>query len=181
MHGILCAAVAAAMLMFAGCGNGDPVEAGLPGEEIVDTGLVVNEFLASNDSVDMDGEGETDDWIELHNRGDAAIDLSIYSLADGELKQPYLLPDMELEAGGFLRVWIDNDPEQGFDHLGFKLSRKGESIWLRRESDGVLADFVQYEEQQTDISSGRLPDGSGEFVLCEAPSPGLSNADGCTP
>ena len=43
--------------------------------------LAINEFLASNSSI-LDPQGESDDWIELYNYGDTAMDLGgMYSIS----------------------------------------------------------------------------------------------------
>ena len=36
--------------------------------------LVINEFMAANGSFVPDGQGEFDDWVEIHNPGDEPID-----------------------------------------------------------------------------------------------------------
>ncbi len=37
--------------------------------------VVINEFLTDNESVNQDEAGEFEDWIELYNTGDAALDV----------------------------------------------------------------------------------------------------------
>ena len=44
--------------------------------------LVINEFMALNGRTLADGPGEYDDWIELFNPGDQAIDLEGYFVSD---------------------------------------------------------------------------------------------------
>jgi hypothetical protein len=43
---------------------------------------VITEFLASNDGVLQDEDGDFSDWIEIANRGDQAIELSGWHLTD---------------------------------------------------------------------------------------------------
>ena len=40
--------------------------------------LVINEFMASNDSTTQDGQGDYDDWIEIHNTTGSPIDIGGY-------------------------------------------------------------------------------------------------------
>ena len=44
--------------------------------------LVINEILAMNNSINFDGYGEYDDWIEIWNNSSAIIDLSGFYLTD---------------------------------------------------------------------------------------------------
>jgi hypothetical protein len=37
--------------------------------------LVINEFMASNNSSKADPQGQYDDWIEIYNHGSYAIDI----------------------------------------------------------------------------------------------------------
>ena len=38
-------------------------------------GLIINEFLASNDSCCKDSNGDYDDWVELYNDSNQPIDI----------------------------------------------------------------------------------------------------------
>ena len=44
--------------------------------------LIISEFLAVNDKGLKDSNGERSDWIEIHNAGDATIDLAGWALTD---------------------------------------------------------------------------------------------------
>jgi hypothetical protein len=74
-------------------------------------------------------------------------------------------------------LWADNDTTQGLLHLGFQLSREGESIILSQIVDGepVIIDSITYAEQLTDVSLGRFPDGSRNWYSFAAPTPGFNN------
>jgi hypothetical protein len=41
-----------------------------------------SEFMASNNSTMLDGDGVAWDWIEIYNKGDQAVNLAGYSLTD---------------------------------------------------------------------------------------------------
>ena len=45
-------------------------------------GLFINEFLASNDTTNMDEAGEFDDWLELYNAGNEATNIGGFFLTD---------------------------------------------------------------------------------------------------
>ncbi len=61
-------------------------------------------------------------------------------------------------------VWADKDEEQIGLHADFKLSKTGEAIILS-DPDQDIIDEVSFNEQTTDISTGRYANGTGDFVL----------------
>lgn len=126
--------------------------------------LVINEFLASNDSSATDSRGEHDDWIELYNNTNAEISLSGYFLSDdSDDMTQWAFPDTFISANSYLIVWADKDEEQTGLHANFKISASGEAIYLVN-SDTTIVDEVAFGEQTTDISFGRYPNGTGDFV-----------------
>ena len=60
-------------------------------------------------------------------------------------------------------------------HTNFSISAAGETITLTAP-DGALVDQVPAVALPTDISYGRLPNGSGPFVLFEETTPGYQNS-----
>jgi spore coat protein CotH len=126
--------------------------------------LVINEFMADNEITVADESGEYDDWIELYNNGNQAMSLSGYFLSDdGNNLDKWAFPDTIIEANNYLIVWADKDDEQGCLHTNFKLSASGESIYLINSSDNVI-DEINFSEQKSDMSFGRYPNGTGDFV-----------------
>ncbi|KAA3655107.1 MAG: lamin tail domain-containing protein [Calditrichaeota bacterium] len=154
------------------------------------TPLLINEFMASNDFAvadpDDDGSGDAsvyDDWLEIYNAGSNAINIAgMYVTDSPEDLTLWQVPDTDpakttIQPGGFLVIWADGEMEQGVLHADFKLSGGGEDIVLV-ESDGqTIIDSFTYEPQQTDISYGRNPDGSDNWTVFGAASPGASNAN----
>jgi hypothetical protein len=126
--------------------------------------LVVNEFMASNDTTQADQDGEFDDWIELYNNTSDAISLNGFHLSD-DLGNPakWAFPaGTSIGANDYLIIWADEDDEQDGMHANFKLSAGGETLVLV-DADTSLVDSVSYVDQVTDISHGRFPNGTGEF------------------
>ena len=78
--------------------------------------------------------------------------------------------------GGML-FWTDGDTEQGDFHASFKLSALGEEIGIYDSHDSYYAviDFVVFGQQQSDISIGRIPDGTGTVAVLPYATPGYSN------
>ena len=99
----------------------------------------------------------TDDSIELSN-GFTIIDTSLLLLLPGD----------------YMVFWADEDVEQGFNHLNFKLDGDGDQIYLFNEQGNSVLDSVTFDNQEVDISYGRYLDGS--YVWTEMqPTPGMEN------
>lgn len=135
--------------------------------------LVINEFMASNDETIADQDGEFDDWIELYNNTDSEIALEGFSLSDNvDNLTKWIFPEgTAIEANGYLVVWADEDGgaangQEGL-HCSFKISATADSIFLTSPS-GVLLDQVASIDQTTDVSFGRLPNGTGDFQTMTA-------------
>ena len=60
-------------------------------------------------------------------------------------------------------------------HTDFKLNKDKDKIYLFNKSREKI-DYIEYNEQKTDISFGRYPDGSSNLVYFEKPTPGLTNS-----
>ena len=82
-------------------------------------------------------EGEHEDWIEIYNDNDEAINLAGLYITDDlgnplKFQIPFGDPDATTVPGkGFLYFWADEAPQFGAQHIGLKLGAGGEEI-LRR-------------------------------------------------
>lgn len=132
----------------------------------VSADLKINEFMADNETTITDPQGEYDDWVEIWNGGDQAVNLGGMYLTD-DLTEPdkWAFPDTVIEAGEFLLVWADDDEGDTGLHATFKLSASGEEIGLFRQEAGFMAllDSVIFGIQSADVSYGRYPDGSSDW------------------
>ncbi|MEM6326231.1 MAG: CotH kinase family protein [Bacteroidota bacterium] len=143
------------------------------------SGLHVNELMASNDATLADPFGEFDDWIEIHNASAASVSLAGLFLTD-DLSRPdrFALPDTTVAPGGFVIVWADDDEDQGPMHAPFRLSADGEDAALF-EPDGsggfTLVSGITFGPQETDVSYGRVTDGGITWTRFGDPTPGASN------
>ncbi|MCK5077780.1 MAG: lamin tail domain-containing protein, partial [Calditrichia bacterium] len=157
--------------------------------------IFINEFLASNVSIDADIVDFDDysDWIELYNDEDFEVDIGGYFLTD-ELDNPFrwqFPAEAIIPAKSFLRVWADGyDDIPGrtyrrpyypynyfttkYYHLNFKLSRAGEQIGFF-DPEGVLVDSLSFDVQLRDVSMGRYPDGTAHWYYFGEPTAGDSN------
>jgi hypothetical protein len=127
--------------------------------------LVLNEIMALNQGGPVDDNGESEDWIELHNRSNVAVDAGGYCLTDNpnNLRKWSLPLGTSVPAGGYLVIWADEDSSQGPMHANFKLSALGETLYLY-DSNLVLQDELIFAAQVADSSLARIPNGSGAFV-----------------
>ncbi|MDP8220527.1 MAG: lamin tail domain-containing protein [Candidatus Stygibacter frigidus] len=169
----------------------DPSTPGTSNSEVPDvTKLVINEFLASNDFGAVDENGDHEDWIEIYNAGTTTVDLGgMYVTDDLTNLMTSMIPTNDpsittIAPGEYLLLWADKEPEQGILHLDdVKLSGGGEQIGLT-DIDGVtILDSLTYGEQITDVSVGRMTDGSETWASFGAgydtmPTPGEANGSG---
>ncbi len=126
--------------------------------------IVINEFMASNDTTVADQDGEYDDWIELYNNSSSAIDISGYGLSDDDTDLTlFTFPSgTVLQPDSYIVVWADKDDTQSGYHADFKISAGGETIYLTDASQTVI-DSVAFGTQTTDVAFGRFPNGTGPF------------------
>lgn len=137
--------------------------------------ITINEFMADNVETVADETGSFDDWIELYNYGDEAVDLTGFTLSD-DLSQPgrHTMGAVTIEAGEYLLLWADGTPDEGERHLVFALEKNGEEIGLFDPTGRPLTQLV-FEAQVTDWAAARETDASDTWVLTETPTPGASN------
>ncbi len=142
-----------------------PVRAEYEFYEISITGdLVINEFMADNETTVMDQDGEYDDWIEFYNNGTADISLGGYYLSDDAAEpDKWIFPDTLIKAGDYLIVWADKDLDQEGLHADIKLSASGEMVVLSDENMN-LVDQISFLQQKPDTTTGRYPNGTGDFT-----------------
>jgi hypothetical protein len=141
------------------------------------SGLVVNEFMASNDSLSgiVDPAGQSEDWIELYYNGSSYLNLESFLLSDkSDNPGKWVFPaGAGIDAGGYLIIWADEDGLQEGLHANFKLSKDGEFIILSNPFGEVL-DSLTFGPQDTNVSFARRPNGAGNFVK-QAPTFGYNN------
>jgi hypothetical protein len=137
----------------------------------------INEVLANNTSY-FETDGVFPDWVELFNPTAADIDLSDMSLTD-QLATPrrWVFPAGSLlPANGYRVIRFDSSLPPAADNTGFGLSAGGDAVYLfdALSRGGALMDSVTFGLQAADLSLGRVPQGSGPWVLT-LPTPGAVN------
>jgi hypothetical protein len=139
---------------------------------------VINEIMASNKTTLADPQGEFDDWVEIYNSGEGDLDLSGYYFSDDrEDVTKWRIPSgsgIMVPPGGYAGVWLDDDIEDGPDHLGFRLAAEGDELILTAPDRVTIIDQVTFPLQHPDISYGRTePDGGFGYLI--NPTPGVAN------
>jgi len=140
--------------------------------------LRINEVLAVNNSGLMDEYGENDDWFEIYNADEIAVNLQGMFVSDAlGASQEYQLPEVTIAPGEYLLLWADNDDEQGALHTNFKLSSGGEAVALFEtvHHGNVLIHGWKYGIMSPDISMGYYPEIGNVPEYLKNPSPRASN------
>jgi hypothetical protein len=109
-----------------------------------------------------------------------AVALS-FDLWNDFLDQPIVPREsIVIEPGGYRLFWADDDPEQGPTHTNFKLSNNGEYVGLYDKDGITLVDGLAFGSQSDDVSFGRSPDGSDNWIFFNdgTATPGWSNPGG---
>ncbi len=139
--------------------------------------VYVNEFMALNNATITDVDGDYSDWIEIYNPGSATVNLNGWSLTDNrEEPQKWLLPEIEIEANGYLVVFASgknrSNPDQEL-HCNFKLSGSGEYFAFADSAGNPVTEFdPAFPEQQSDVSYGYF---DGDYIATTHPTPGAEN------
>ena len=141
--------------------------------------LRISEVQASNVTGPVDEGGVHEDWVEIENIGDVTVNLDGMYLSDNLTRtREWMLPALNLEPGGLLLIWADNEPLQGLLHASFRLSAGGEEIGLfdTRTKGNTLIDGYAFGPLGDDRSYGYIETGDNEPEYLAAPSPGAPNA-----
>ena len=132
--------------------------------------LRINEWLADAQFV------ARNDFLELYNPDPLPVALGGLFLSDaaGAPARHPIAPLSFIAAKGYAEFIADSDPEQGANHLSFKLS-PDVGLLLLSSPDLELIDAVNYGAQRTDVSEGRSPNGADTFTTFAQPTPGGGN------
>ncbi len=143
--------------------------------------LYINELSASNTNNVADEYNEYDDWFEIYNPNNFAVDLDGYYVTDSlNNKTKYRFASGNsrtiIPANGFIMIWADEQNPQGVLHSTFKLNSAGEELALILPDGHTVVDsVVLWPQLTTDHSWGRQTDGDETWFDFNYTTPGFSN------
>lgn len=146
------------------------------------TEVVINEFLASNTDGIQDEDGNSSDWIELHNAGSRPVALEGWTLSDdGSDPGKWTFPAVTIDASGYLLVFASGKDRRLTNgdnlHTNFRLGASGEYLGLYDNGAHRVAvsEFTpEFPAQTSDRSYGLRKDGSS-YVYFDTPTPNTAN------
>jgi hypothetical protein len=139
------------------------------GAQALKAQVVINEALASNSSYTSALYGIEPDWIELYNNGTAPVDLGgmSISISAANPRQFTFPAGVTIPAKGYYQIFCTSKFPKSDRNTGFNLSAQGETISLFSASSTTTPlDTLDFGLQLNDFSVGRVPDGTGKFLLC---------------
>jgi len=145
---------------------------------VLTTAPLITEFMASNDGTLDDGDGNSSDWIEVHNPTTAPIDLAGWHLTDDSSDlDKWSFPDLPqsvLGPGAYLVVFASGQQTEtyvdpgGNLHTNFKLSSSGEYLGLTDDLSAIVHEYApEYPPQSTDVSFGVAQSGAETVLIDE--------------
>eukprot|EP00210_Caulerpa_lentillifera_P006730 g6432.t1 len=148
------------------------------------TNVVISEFMVAN-NLFSDEDGDTSDWIELHNAESTPVELTGWVLTDDpEDLTKWSVPAITVESGGYAIIFASGKDRVSdlAAHTNFRLSIDGEYLALVRP-DGTLASVIEndYPKQIPDISYGipyfnRNDAEKTQMTFLAKPTPGEANS-----
>ncbi|HOZ52457.1 MAG TPA: CotH kinase family protein, partial [Chitinophagaceae bacterium] len=127
--------------------------------------LVINEILCDNVDNQRDEYNDTEDWIELYNTSNQLLNLSDIYLSDkvSNLQKWKFPTNTTINPNAYLTIWADDDSLEQIFHTNFNLS-KDTGILILSNAAGQILDSISFTNQAPNISYGRYPNGTGNFM-----------------
>lgn len=143
--------------------------------------VILTEFMALNNTIKTDVDGQFSDWIELYNPGETTVDLTGWHLTDeAQHLTKWTFPSVSIGSGEYLLVWAsgkDVVASNGELHTNFKLSGTGEYLALvEPDTNSIAYEYAPvFPAQQSDMSYGIY---LKQHTYFRTPTPGAGNAIG---
>jgi Lamin Tail Domain len=136
--------------------------------------VVISEFVASNTTGIRDVDGETSDWIELHNRGTTPANLEGWCLTDdpGQLER-WCFPSASIPAQGYLLVFASGKHFSGAVaqlHASFRLKATADYLALVRPGGAIADAYAPYPEQKENVAYGLTASGTHDYLGVPTPA-----------
>jgi hypothetical protein len=132
---------------------------------VLSANVLISEFMASNSTTFVDGDGESSDWIEIYNGTSSQVNLAGWHLTDDEddlLKWTFPVnSQVILDPGDYLVVFASGQLTSnyidagGFLHTNFALSADGEYLALTNNVGTIVHQYApEFPTQRTNVSYG---------------------------
>ncbi|MBP8302845.1 MAG: CotH kinase family protein [Phycisphaerae bacterium] len=124
----------------------------------------ITEFLAANDGLVRDEDGDSPDWIEIHNDSSEPVDLGGWHLTDNPRRlTKWTFPPRSLGPGEYLVVFAsgkDRTVPGSPLHTGFQLDSDGEFLGLVMPDGKTLSQAFspEFPQQRANVSYGPRDD-----------------------
>jgi hypothetical protein len=148
--------------------------------------LVISEFMADNESIIADDDGDFSGWIEIHNPTASPVSLEGYFLTDDDAQPTkWAFPSVELAPDEYLLIFAsgkDRTNPAAPLHTNFELNNDGEYLALVGPGPLLVHGFSPaFPSQGEDISYGLLGDDINTARYMGLPTPGEQNSDIAAP
>jgi len=146
----------------------------------VSADVIINEFSAANFDNNPDNYGDYEDWVELYNTSNTAIDIGGYYLSDktDNLTKWQFPAGFTIDANDFAIIFCSKRNETvGTLHTNFKITQtRGSENIILSDPNGVIVDINEIEKANArNHSWGRTTDGANTWSVFTAPTPNYSN------
>jgi hypothetical protein len=143
----------------------------------------INELLA-DPGFDWNGDGtaqsKEDEWVEIVNAGTTTVDLDSLRLSDAGTTIAFRFGFSGTLAPGHVLIVYGSDSvaweaANAAGSAGLSLNNAGDTVrlWQLAGTDTLLVDTYTYASHEVldDRSTGRMPDGTGEWRVFDARNP----------
>jgi hypothetical protein len=147
--------------------------------------IIISEVMTDNVSTIVDEDGETPDWIELHNAGVESIEIGGYFLTDDPADlNKWEIPSTELAPGAYHIIFASGKDRQrvaGNQHANFQLKNGGEFLALTLPDKFTVIDSFHPVVPQLDEDQSygvKLINDKWVIHFFDTPTPKAANEGG---
>jgi spore coat protein H len=141
-------------------------------------GVKINEIAPSGTNNALDESGLLEDWCELYKIPGSTFNWNnLWITDDANDPNKWKLKNVSSSVGPFFLLWADDQPEEGFRHLSFKLNNQAEFLGISYLDNGEFhwLDSLSYQGIPMLQSTGRSQDGIGPWITFSTSTPNVSN------
>lgn len=143
-----------------------------------DLGIKINEVAPSGTPNTNDESEVMEDWCELYKMPGSTFNWNnVWITDDATDPNKWKLKNVSSSVGPFFLLWADDQPEEGFRHLSFKLNNQSEFVGVSFLDNGEFhwLDSLSYANVPLLQSLGRSQDGVGPWINFVTSTPNVSN------